>query len=79
VAGRGRGRSLKIMHWSSWSQFFSMGGYALYIWGSYGVTFVLLAGEVLLLTKRKRSLNKGRRSSEFAARGSKLRNRFVVL
>ena len=41
-----------------WSKFFSMGGYALYVWGSYGVTFVLLAGEVLMLLKRKRNLAK---------------------
>jgi len=33
-----------------------MGGYALYVWGSYGVTFVLLVGEVLMLLKRKRNL-----------------------
>jgi heme exporter protein CcmD len=40
----------------NWSKFFSMGGYALYVWGSYGVTFVLLGGEVLMLLKRKRNL-----------------------
>jgi len=39
-----------------WSQFFSMGGYGLYVWGSYGITFVLLAGELLMLWKRKRNL-----------------------
>ena len=33
-----------------------MGGYAVYVWGSYGVTFVLIAGEVLMLLKRKRHL-----------------------
>ena len=36
------------------SEFFHMGGYALYVWGSYGVTFALLASEVVLLLKRKR-------------------------
>ena len=41
-----------------WSKFFSMGGYALYVWGSYGVAFVLMAGEVLMLLKRKRNLAK---------------------
>jgi heme exporter protein D len=35
-------------------EFFAMGGYALYVWGSYGVTFALLALEVVLLLKRKR-------------------------
>jgi heme exporter protein D len=36
------------------SEFFAMGGYAFYVWGSYGVTFALLALEVVLLMKRKR-------------------------
>ena len=36
------------------SEFFNMGGYAFYVWGSYGVTLVLLAMEVYVLLKRKR-------------------------
>ena len=36
------------------NEFFHMGGYAFYVWGSYGVTFALLAIEVVLLMKRKR-------------------------
>ncbi|HZM32941.1 MAG TPA: heme exporter protein CcmD [Burkholderiales bacterium] len=36
------------------SEFFAMGGYAWYVWGSYGVTFALLALEVVLLLKRSR-------------------------
>ena len=36
------------------SEFFAMGGYAFYVWGAYGVTFALLALEVILLLKRKR-------------------------
>ena len=31
-----------------------MGGYAFYVWGAYGVTFALLALEMILLLKRKR-------------------------
>jgi heme exporter protein CcmD len=30
--------------------------YAVYIWGSYGLTFLLLAVEVVALLKRKRNL-----------------------
>lgn len=45
------------MHWHSLSEFLSMGGYALYVWGSYGVTLVLLGGEVLTLWLRKRKLS----------------------
>jgi heme exporter protein D len=44
------------MHWSSWSEFWSMGGYGPYVWGSYAVTFVLLALEVFMVIKRKRAI-----------------------
>ena len=44
------------MNWASWSNFFAMGGYALYVWGSYGVALVLLAMEIVLLVLRKRSI-----------------------
>jgi len=33
--------------------FFEMGGYALYVWPSFGVTAVLMALEPLLLSRRK--------------------------
>ena len=46
------------MQWNSWSEFFSMGGYALYVWGSYGVTFFLLGAEVLMLLNRKRKVSR---------------------
>ena len=35
------------------NEFFAMGGYAFYVWGSYGVTFALLALELVVLLKRK--------------------------
>jgi heme exporter protein CcmD len=60
----------------NWSKFFSMGGYALYVWGSYGVTFVLLGGEVLLLLKRKRDLARRESPRQFAARDSQLESSF---
>jgi heme exporter protein D len=34
------------------SEFLAMGGYAWYVWGAYGMTFLLLALEVVLLKKR---------------------------
>ena len=37
------------MNWNSWPEFFNMGGYAFYVWGSYVVTAVLIGGEILLL------------------------------
>jgi heme exporter protein D len=35
------------------SEFFYMGGYAWYVWGSYGVTFLCLAIEIIVLLKRE--------------------------
>ena len=42
------------MIWASWSDFFAMGGYAIYVWGSYVVTAVLMAAEVILVFRRHR-------------------------
>jgi len=36
------------------SDFLAMGGYAWYVWGSYGVTFLALLLEVVFLMKRAR-------------------------
>ncbi len=44
------------MNWGSFSEFIAMGGYALYVWGSYGVTALFMLIEVVLLIKRRRSL-----------------------
>ena len=35
------------------TDFFHMGGYAWYVWGSYGVTFLCLAIEIVLLVRRE--------------------------
>lgn len=40
----------------SWSDFFSMGGYALYVWGSYVLAFLAIGGEVLFLLRRRNFL-----------------------
>jgi heme exporter protein D len=42
----------------NWSDFFSMGGYGLYVWGSYVTTVIVLGAEVMLLMKRKKSLRR---------------------
>jgi heme exporter protein D len=44
------------MTWSSAAEFFAMGGYALYVWGSYAAAAVLLAAELWLLARRRRTL-----------------------
>ncbi|UJP06497.1 MAG: heme exporter protein CcmD [Nitrosomonas sp.] len=35
-----------------------MGGYAFYVWGSYIVTFACIIGEVWLISRRRRTLQK---------------------
>lgn len=47
-----------MMIWSSWSEFFSMGGYGLYVWGSYVVTLICIVGEILLISRSHRTLEK---------------------
>ena len=44
------------MHWNSVSEFFAMGGYGLYVWGSFGLTAIVVAGEVLLLRARRKAI-----------------------
>lgn len=44
------------MIWGSWSEFFDMGGYALYVWGSFVVVFGCMAGEVMTLQQRGKSI-----------------------
>jgi len=60
------------MHWSSLSEFFSMGGYGLYVWGSYALTLVLLGGEVMMLLKRKRDLSRRTTSPQLKTRNPEL-------
>ena len=36
------------------SEFFHMGGYAWYVWGSYGITFACLALEIFFLLIKSR-------------------------
>ena len=41
------------MNWNSPGEFLAMGGYAFYVWGSFGVTALALLIEPLLLRKRQ--------------------------
>jgi len=44
------------MNWSSWSEFAAMGGYGLYVWGAFGVTALVMVGEMVALRARRRAL-----------------------
>jgi len=43
------------MTWGSLDNFLAMGGYGLYVWGSYAVTLALIIAEMVVLARRKRN------------------------
>ena len=55
------------MTWGSVGEFLHMGGYGLYVWGSYGVTFAALVIEAWMLVRRERT-TRARLAREAAAR-----------
>jgi heme exporter protein D len=44
------------MNWGSWQNFIAMGGYGLYVWGSYVVTLIALVVEIVALVTRRRGV-----------------------
>ena len=46
------------MSWNTLSEFFNMGGYALYVWNSYLFTFILIVLEIGIIFRRTRSQKK---------------------
>lgn len=37
------------------AEFFHMGGYAFYVWGSYGVVFLFLTIEIVMVIKKRKN------------------------
>lgn len=44
------------MNWHSLHDFLHMGGYGLYVWGSFAATAAVIAAELLALGARERAL-----------------------
>jgi heme exporter protein D len=42
----------------NWSEFFNMGGYGLYVWGSYGMAALVLAFNVLAARRREQNVRR---------------------
>lgn len=38
------------------AEFFAMGGYAFYVWGSFGVTLLLMIAEIIMVRRQHRTL-----------------------
>jgi heme exporter protein D len=42
----------------NWSEYFAMGGYSLYVWGSYGMAALVLIFNVLAARQREKSVRR---------------------
>lgn len=58
------------MNWGSAAEFFAMGGYAAYVWGSFAVVALGMAVECLAVrARRRRALSELRRTGAAALEG----------
>lgn len=55
------------MNWGSPAEFFAMGGYGLYVWGSFGVCALLMIAEPILAKKRRTDILRSLRRERIAA------------
>jgi heme exporter protein D len=47
----------------NWSEFFHMGGYAFFVWTSYGIAFVVMLANIILpIMQRKKTIARIRRA-----------------
>ena len=44
------------MQWNSVSEFFAMGGYARYVWGSFGLTAAVVVLELVSVRQRRHAV-----------------------
>ncbi len=44
------------MQWNSLSDFLAMGGYAFYVWGSFGACALGMVIEIVILKQRRRAI-----------------------
>ncbi|MGE5386068.1 MAG: heme exporter protein CcmD [Betaproteobacteria bacterium] len=59
------------MHWNSFSDFLAMGGYAGYVWGSFGVVALIMVVEpILARNHQKKTIARLKRQLRAEARNS---------
>ena len=54
------------MNWESPAAFFAMGGYGLYVWGSFGACALLMIVEPILAKKRRNDILRSLRRERIA-------------
>jgi len=45
-----------MIYWKSFSDFLAMGGYGFYVWGSFGVTALIMLIEPILASRNQKTL-----------------------
>ena len=56
------------MQWNSVSDFFAMGGYAFYVWGSFGLTALVMVVETLQIRSQRTELLRNLRNERLSER-----------
>ena len=44
-----------MIYWNSFSDFIAMGGYGFYVWGSFGLTALIMAIEPIMVARNQKS------------------------
>jgi heme exporter protein D len=44
-----------VIYWNSFADFLHMGGYGLYVWGSFGATALIMAVEPILVARNRKN------------------------
>ena len=44
-----------MIHWNSFSDFIAMGGYGFYVWGSFGLTVLIMAIEPIVVIRNRKT------------------------
>ena len=44
-----------MIHWNSFADFIAMGGYGVYVWGSFGVTALIMIIEPIMVARNRRT------------------------
>ena len=44
-----------MIYWNSLSDFLHMGGYGLYVWGSFGVTALIMSVEPIVVARNRKN------------------------
>ncbi|UCV28316.1 heme exporter protein CcmD [Ferribacterium limneticum] len=44
-----------MIHWNSFADFIAMGGYGFYVWGSFGLTVLIMAIEPIVVIRNRKT------------------------